>query len=155
MHGAAVLMVAGAVAFGPYSPPLGALFAVNRADGVLQWNFTTGHGGVSTPALNAKDSALYFQSADTHLYAVSTDDGALLWKVCTGGGASPALSLDSKTAYVGSINGTVWAVNTADGTLLWTFQAASFIYKTPSVITVHSMLNVRLHRVLLYRVLNN
>jgi outer membrane protein assembly factor BamB len=82
-------------------PPLEALFAL-QADGTLKWQQTLGFYPVFTPAVG--NGVVYVQDSSNSLYAMSAEDGSLLWKYPFSvymevGQAAPAIDSDG-TVYV-------------------------------------------------------
>ncbi len=96
-------------------------YAVNP-DGSLKWQFPTGDGVESSPAIGP-DGTIYFGSYDSTFYAVTDGgtEGILKWSYKTGGiiDASPAVGADG-TVYIGSRDSTMYAFN-PDGSIRWTY----------------------------------
>ena len=61
----------------------GYFYALNLADGTLEWEFQTGDVVHTSPATDG--DKIYFGSFDGYIYALSVADGSLLWKFKTVG----------------------------------------------------------------------
>lgn len=109
------------------------LWAVD-SDGILKWNFETGSGVESSPALGS-DGTIYFGSYDSCLYAVTDDGthGTLKWKFRTNGpiDCSPTVDADG-IVYFGSRDSTVYALY-PDGSIKWTFQGNGAFESSPTI----------------------
>ena len=97
----------------------------------LKWNYTTGGGINSSPAIGS-DGTIYVGSTDHNLYAINPDD-SLKWSYtmdliqCS----SPAVDSDG-TIYVGSFDGKLHAIN-PDGTEKWSYNTGSTIESSPTI----------------------
>jgi outer membrane protein assembly factor BamB/tetratricopeptide (TPR) repeat protein len=107
------------------------LFTNGQVPGTKKWDFTTGSGIKSSPAIG-NDGTVYFGSKDKSVYALHAD-GTKRWDFSTGGEiyASPAIGPDG-TVYISSTDYKLYAF-TADGTKKWEYQAGSALYKTAAV----------------------
>eukprot|EP00729_Bicosta_minor_P031462 gene31462-biopygen6930 len=110
------------MAIGTYHGPRGA----TAAQPIKLWNFTTGNGVYSSPALSSDGKVVYVGSSDIYLYAINTVDGSKSWSFATYAGifASPTLSSDGKVVYIRNSGDTgggnsLFAVNTVDGSQKW------------------------------------
>ena len=97
-------------------------YAVNP-DGTLKWQFPTGDGVESSPAIGP-DGTIYFGSYDSTFYAVTDNgtEGTLKWSFKTDGiiDASPTVGADG-VVYIGSRDSTLYAFN-PDGSTKWTYR---------------------------------
>jgi outer membrane protein assembly factor BamB len=131
----------GVVYFGSFDSNF---YAVDTTSGKLKWKFKTGgerrfagthlHGAepasetmpdpfdffLSSPVL--WNSAVYFGSGDTYIYALDAATGNLNWKFKTGDvvHASPAIS--EGTLFVGSWDSYFYALDAATGKEKWRFK---------------------------------
>jgi outer membrane protein assembly factor BamB len=76
------------------------------------WEFETGYGVVSSPAIGS-DGTVYVGSNDKKLYAINGKSGVKLWEFVTGDlvSSSPAIGSDG-TVYVGSWDNKLYAIKT-------------------------------------------
>ncbi|MBI2901052.1 MAG: PQQ-binding-like beta-propeller repeat protein, partial [Planctomycetes bacterium] len=119
------------------------VYALSGRDGSKLWEFKTGRGVSSSPALadlngDAIPDAVV-GSDDGKVYALSGRDGSKLWEFKTGGEvtSSPALAdLDGDTvpdAIVGSRDTKVYALSGRDGATLWEFKTGSGVRSSPAL----------------------
>jgi outer membrane protein assembly factor BamB len=105
------------------------LSVANASTLKLKWTYATGGPVVSSPSIVG--TTAYFGSWDGYEYAVSTTNGALLWKTflgqttdpaCDGGvtlGVTSAPTISNGVLYVGG-GGPYWyALNATTGAVLW------------------------------------
>ena len=127
-------------AWSPAIPHTGSLdtklYAVVATTGVRRWEFTTGGGIVSTPAVSPDGSTVVVGSRDRKLYAVSASSGTKIWEFETGGvvESSPAFSPDGTTVYVGSSDTKVYAVLVSTGAKKWQFATGGAVLSSPAVL---------------------
>lgn len=107
-------------------------------DGAERWRFATegaarGQGVRSTPALR-RDGAVVFGAEDGGVYGVGAADGALRWRVQTGGPVRTGAAVDRDDwVYVGSEDDKVWAID-AEGRAAWSVTVGSDVDATPAVL---------------------
>jgi uncharacterized repeat protein (TIGR01451 family) len=58
----------------------GFFYALNAIDGTLKWSYQTDGPILNSPAIDLQRSGVYFGSEDMHAYALSLDDGGLIWR---------------------------------------------------------------------------
>ena len=71
------------------------LYAVRVADGSMAWQFETGLGVNSSPAV--EDGLVYFSSLDGKMYAVDAQTGAIKWSAEDHEAPAPAETMVSRT----------------------------------------------------------
>jgi outer membrane protein assembly factor BamB len=108
------------------------LIALDAKTGQEVFRFQTGAAVNYAPALEKE--SLVFGSRDGSLYAISTADAHLLWKVELDPGAwvsgSPAIA--DGMVFVGTAEGrSLHAVTLAEGKPVWSFQARGWIWSSP------------------------
>ncbi|MEW5801030.1 MAG: PQQ-binding-like beta-propeller repeat protein [bacterium] len=116
-----------------FNPPrsVGSLYAVNPADGHIEWSREISI--FSRPAVDSH-GIVYAGSTDGRIYALdSSDDGSIVWKYTTGGPviSSPVLG-PFGIVYVGSDDAKLYALN-PDGSLLWFAAAGDKIRSSAAV----------------------
>jgi len=94
-----------------------------RADGPLD----------TAPRL--RGGVLYFGSRDTHIYAISAQNGEQLWKTKAGGlsevTSSPGVT--GTVVIVGTLDGGVFAFDLATGQPKWSFATRGFVRSAPEI----------------------
>ncbi|HEX9512344.1 MAG TPA: PQQ-binding-like beta-propeller repeat protein [Puia sp.] len=134
----------------------GHLYALNAADGKLQWKFATGGIIHTSPALG--NGKIYIGSWDTYFYAIDSHTGHEIWKFKTGeqpvyhvlegiqssaavdpGAPDNAAGRESKaqadgTVYFGARDGNFYALDGTTGLLKWKYPADnSWVLTTPAI----------------------
>jgi outer membrane protein assembly factor BamB len=100
------------------------LYALDTRYGDLLWERPLAIPSVPQPGFQetlstGQDGYIYLGGNDGALYAISTEDGSILWRYQTGGETlSPAIQADD-LVYVGASDGYVYALNADDGVLRW------------------------------------
>ena len=91
----------------------------------LRWNFTTGGGVVSSPAV--VDGKIYVGSEDKNIYCLDAWNGRFIWNFTTGFRikSSPAV-VDGKV-YIGPDDGSVYCLDAKNGSLVWKRYAGGYI----------------------------
>jgi outer membrane protein assembly factor BamB len=110
----------------------------------LLWNYTTGGGVLSSPAI--VNGVVYIASADDNVYALNAANGRKLWNYTMGGdpGVSSPAVVDGKV-YIGSeipagangFIGVVYALNAANGAKLWSYTTGNYynyVDSSPAVV---------------------
>jgi len=108
----------------------------HTASGISQgigWQFTVGPIQ-SAPCVDSRHVA-YFGSSDINFYAVTINDGNLVWKVRLNNPvlSSPALSNDESMVYIGSMSGLFYALNASSGLMIWSVLMGGPITGGPGV----------------------
>jgi len=119
-------------------------FGISHAAGLEKWNFTTGDGIESSPAIGA-DGTIYVGSHDNNMYAINPD-GTEEWRFAAGARfydpnydiwkgilSSPAVATDG-TIYFTSLDHNLYALN-SDGTEKWRFPVnlSSDVWSSPLI----------------------
>ncbi|MEJ5358110.1 MAG: PQQ-binding-like beta-propeller repeat protein [Desulfobacterales bacterium] len=99
-------------------------------DGTQNWAYLTGGNIESSPAA-AADGTIYFGSGDGHLYALNPN-GALRWRLATGGRVYSPTVAGGGTIYVGSEDGNLYAVH-PEGYELWRYPTGGPVRTRPAV----------------------
>ena len=109
------------------------VYALNGATGAKKWEFLTGGGVPSSPAIGS-DGTVYVGSIDSKVYALNGATGAKKWEFLTGDlvFSSPAIGSEG-TVYVGSYDKKVYALNGATGAKKWEFQTGGYVWSSPAI----------------------
>ncbi len=100
------------------------------SDGVKKWNFQTGYGETTLPAIGS-DGTIYFASSNDTLYALNPDS-TIKWSYGTGGYlSSPSVGSDG-VIYFGSNDNYLYAINPS-GTLKWRYNAGGLVSSSPAI----------------------
>lgn len=92
----------------------------------------TARQGISTPATQT-NNAVYFGSNDSHLYAIDSKTGELVWRYQCDRIVSSRPVVADGTVYFGSMDRHLYAVDGSTGEGLWKFKAAGPLRCTPHV----------------------
>ncbi len=114
-----------------YYPCLNRLYAVNRADGTLRWQYP------ADAPLNATfqgqpvegEGLVYIGASNGNVYALDIETGKLRW-IFTADSAPTAIPvLEEGTLYIGTGRGEVYAINARSGEPLWKepYRAGDYI----------------------------
>jgi len=133
----------------------GALYAVNRADGMERWKFATQGPIASSPA--EANGVVFISSLDGNVYGVDAATGKERWRFATKGerrftapgihGAIPRTehmpdpfdvfmsspAVMGGTVYIGSGDQHVYALDAATGALRWSFATGDVVHSSPAV----------------------
>lgn len=117
--------------YGPFSYGDIELSSSGDTPGSKKWEFVTGHGVSSSPAIGS-DGTIYVGCNDRKLYAINPD-GTKKWEFETGDYviSSPAIGSDG-TIYVGSDDEKLYAMN-PNGTKKWEFVAGHRVRSSPAI----------------------
>ena len=77
----------------------GGVYALNATSGIPLWNYGTGNGTLSSPAVVG--GVVYVGSSDDNIYALSATNGVKLWNYKTSGSVGSPVVVNS-VLYVGS-----------------------------------------------------
>jgi outer membrane protein assembly factor BamB len=104
-----------------------------RPNNVLKWDFTSGGGVYSSPAV--ADGVVYVGSNDNKVYALNAVTGAKIWDFNTGGwnGVSSSPAVANGIVYVGSYDNKVYALNAVTGAKIWDFTTGDYVSSSPAV----------------------
>ena len=110
------------------------LYAVDF-DGLALWTFETEDPIWASPALSETCSCVYLASMDHYLYALSQENGELLWKSEDLGGpivGQPAVS-ETGLVLVSTFNNEVIALDEESHQAVWRFQTADWAWANPVI----------------------
>jgi outer membrane protein assembly factor BamB len=117
------------------------MHAIDPANGSVKWRFRVPTQIFSTPAVS--DGVVFFHARDDHVYAVSAEDGKLIWKTPAPAPqnwvsvyqdltkSSP--SVDGERVYVG-IGPDLMALDRKTGAVLWKTPTGRKVDSTPLII---------------------
>ena len=89
------------------------VYALDAVTGAKIWNYTTGGGIFSAPAIVG--NVLYVSCLDNKTYALNAQTGGFLWSYQTGGNLYSSPAVVNGVAYFGSYDGNVYAVGKLAG----------------------------------------
>jgi len=96
------------------------------------WNYTTGGGVSSSPAVVG--GLVFVGSGDSKVYALDATTGAHVWNYTTGSVVSSSPAVAGGVVYVGSWDGKVYALNATTGTQVWNCTAGDAVeWSSPAV----------------------
>ncbi len=109
----------------------GRLTAYDLADGSEMWTFTGDSDRFTGPV--AYGHGMLFQpGAAGCLYAVSPDDGSLLWKTDVSGSVPNPVAVDDLVIF-GDVTGFAYGVDPTDGAIAWRTKVGGPIWTAPAV----------------------
>lgn len=118
----------------------GGIYAVDAANGILQWKYATGDVVHASPAV--ANGTVFVGSWDSRLYALDAVSGQLKWAFQAGldpnihnqvGFQSSPAVVDG-TVYVGCRDAHIYALDAASGKKLWDYPTSkSWVIATPAV----------------------
>ncbi|MBN1312384.1 MAG: PQQ-binding-like beta-propeller repeat protein [Anaerolineae bacterium] len=118
----------------------GAIHALDRETGLVEWSYETNGSIWSTPLL--ADGVLYITALDRRLYVLDAETGTLSWQFSDGEEASdsPPIgpmvgtpTLYEGVLYFGSFNNRVYAVSTETRGVLWTYDTTNWVWSSPVI----------------------
>lgn len=104
-------------------------YCIDGKTGKEIWHFSA-NGPIPFSA-HHEDGVVYFASYDNNIYAVSADDGELLWKADIGQRGTATLAHKGRI-YIGSSNNNLYCFSNS-GEKLWSFKTNGPISGTPIV----------------------
>ncbi|MBP6963759.1 MAG: PQQ-binding-like beta-propeller repeat protein [Armatimonadetes bacterium] len=113
------------------------LYAVNAETGSMRWRYPATESLTATirtsPAVG--DGMVYFGAGDGRLYAVSTDDGSLVWNFVTRSNITSSPVLVDGVVYFGSDDRSLYALDAKTGAMKWPggFRTKDGIASSPAV----------------------
>lgn len=124
----------------------GYVYAINKDDGELLWEYETGGVELSTPLYH--DGVLYFGGRrfeegsippvefDGMLYALDAETGAEIWlrEDVAGDIIDTPPAMKDGMLYVGSDDGNLYAVNAENGELEWQLSLGGVIKGSPAIV---------------------
>ena len=106
----------------------------------LDWSYTTGGQGMSSPASAAVFSTsahefylAYIGSEDDNVYALNASTGDVLWKYATGGQVFSSPAVADGSVYVGSDDFSIYALNAYSGAFEWKYGTGGYVWSSPTV----------------------
>jgi outer membrane protein assembly factor BamB len=105
------------------------LFALDAADGSVQWEFETGHSIWAQPLYN--EGTVYVASLDNSVYALDAASGELLWQQELSGSIASRPALNDGLLYVPSFDRAVHALDAATGEEQWVAEAQNWVWGSP------------------------
>jgi outer membrane protein assembly factor BamB len=107
------------------------LLCLDASSGALLWQFETGGGIGSSPALYG--DYVYFGSKDKNVYCLDALSGAQVWNHSTGNTvlASPAVAYGR--VYIGSNDRVFYCLNATTGDSIWQYNAGNDITSSPAL----------------------
>jgi parallel beta-helix repeat protein len=96
-----------------------------------QWNYTTGNGVSSSPAV--ADGKVYVGSCDHKVYCLDALTGAHIWNYTTGSAVVSSPAVAGGVVYVGSWDHKVYALNAFTGALVWNYTTGGTVVSSPAV----------------------
>lgn len=108
------------------------LYALNAADGSVQWSRQSGDWVTSRPAI--ANGIVYAGSNDHYLYAVQASNGAVLWRYLTGDKVLSWPIVSNGAVYVGSNDQYIYALATSNGSLLWRYQTGGAVVAPAQIV---------------------
>lgn len=110
----------------------GAMFAISRLTGTLQWKFPVGGAILSSPV--AYHGNVIFGCNDYKLYCLDIPSGFPRWTpMSTKDRIVSSPFVHNQVIYVGSYDYKMYAVHIIDGNLLWEYQTDAIIKSSPMV----------------------
>jgi parallel beta-helix repeat protein len=95
----------------------------------LLWNYTTGGGMFSSPAVAG---GLVYVGSDK-VYCVNATSGAFVWSYTTSDMVYSSPAVSGGKVYVGSFDGNVYCLNASTGAKLWSYTTGNWVYSSPAV----------------------
>jgi len=106
------------------------LFALNHLTGQPLWPkpFQAGDRIWGSPGVAGKN--IYLGSLDHHIYALSTEDGSLLWEYKAGGAIASSPTLGDGGLFFSAFDG-LYALEAETGSLRWHLPSRSWFWGRP------------------------
>ncbi|MBN1678041.1 MAG: PQQ-binding-like beta-propeller repeat protein, partial [Candidatus Thermoplasmatota archaeon] len=103
----------------------GEVFALDAANGSVEWTYSTGGLPYGGPALD--QGILYMGTTDGALLALDEFSGDLIWTAQLDGTVTSVPLVASSSVYVGTYGGTMYALDQFTGDVVWTVSGFSEI----------------------------
>ncbi|MCX8061184.1 MAG: PQQ-binding-like beta-propeller repeat protein [Anaerolineales bacterium] len=119
-----------------YAPTNGNLLYALDRKGNKRWEFKTEAPIWATPVYDTNCACIYVACLDHYLYALQTQDGALLWKTDRLEGAiasAPVLSNEG-ILYFGTFGNLFHAFDLRTRKDIWTYKASQWVWGSPILI---------------------
>ena len=109
------------------------LYAIDL-EGNLIWKTQESLGGaiVGSPVVGDND-VLYIGSFGSHMYAINTQNGQVIWKTPTEDWIWSGPALKDNVVYFGDLNNYFYALDANNGSVLWRHQTDGVITGTPTL----------------------
>ncbi len=121
----------GIIYFGSIGPDsYGRVYAL-YPNGTEKWHYDTGDWIYSTPAI-ANNNTIYITSNNKYLYALSSNDGSLLWRFRAGDSLSNPSIDDDGIIYFSSHDDYLYAIY-PNGTMKWRTEIDTGSSDTPAI----------------------
>ena len=116
----------------------GGCLAFRASDGSLLWQRYVHERPCSSPTVvNGTVYIAFTMETRVHLYALSTQDGSIVWrqtvKISTERANVTRPTIDAGSLYIGTNDGSLHAYSAKDGTLLWRYQTKGLSLSEPIV----------------------
>jgi outer membrane protein assembly factor BamB len=96
-----------------------------------KWNYTTGLGVFSSPAVNG---SIYVGSEDNNVYALNATNGTKIWNYTTGSSVDSSPAVVGGLVYVGSFDDNVYCLNASSGHKVWNYTTGGWVASSPTVV---------------------
>jgi outer membrane protein assembly factor BamB len=106
------------------------LYSLDAGDGDKNWSAEIDEKVITLTPLVHKD-IIYFGCYSGTFYAVSLDDGDIIWTFKSGGPIYSSPVVVDKSIYFGSEDGFVYSLNDEKGTLNWQFKSSLPVKSSP------------------------
>jgi len=106
------------------------LYSLDSADGSENWTTPVDERVITLTPLVHKDT-IYFGCYSGTFYALSLDDGDIIWTFKAGGPIYSSPVLVEKSIYFGSEDGFVYSLNDEKGSLNWKFKSSNPVKSSP------------------------
>jgi eukaryotic-like serine/threonine-protein kinase len=106
------------------------LYSLDSGDGDKNWTAEIDEKVITLTPLVHKD-IIYFGCYSGTFYAVSLDDGDIIWTFKSGGPVYSSPIVVDKSIYFGSEDGFVYSLNDQKGTLNWQFKSSFPVKSSP------------------------
>ncbi|PKL19374.1 MAG: hypothetical protein CVV49_00765 [Spirochaetae bacterium HGW-Spirochaetae-5] len=106
------------------------LYSLDSGDGDKNWTVKIDEKVITLTPLVHKD-IIYFGCYSGTFYAVSLDDGDIIWTFKSGGPIYSSPIVVDKSIYFGSEDGFVYSLNDDKGTLNWQFKSSFPVKSSP------------------------
>ena len=112
------------------------IYALNKSNGNLIWNYSTNDDVRSSPAVAY--GKIFIGSMDGKVYALNMSNGNPVWNYSIGANveivSSPAVA--GHIVYIGGGNNNVYAFNESTGQLLWVYSTTGeYVDSSPAVVS--------------------
>ena len=100
----------------------GRLFCLDKKTGAIIWMYTVSADRMPVAiqsSLASDGKIIVFGCVDGKLYAVSADNGRLIWSIQTNGCITASPTIFGGKVSVGSVDGSFYAVDVVTGKLIW------------------------------------